>query len=232
MHEPTILARNLRKRMAETGRTDMKRLSLDSGLNETYVRDILEGRTKEPRYQKLNKLAAQLGTTAAWLTTDHDMPQAPRAPGAGQPTDPNVDLSTIRTEGLVGARDLPVFGSAQGGPDGEMIVTFEPIEWVRRPEPLEGVKGGFSFYMVGDSMSPVYEPGDMILCHPTRPPYAGQDVLVIRRLDGSQCALVKRLVRLDAEGLKLHQFNPAGDLCVPKEDVVSYHLVVGKYNRR
>lgn len=177
-------------------------------------------------------LAPTLGCAPADLVAQGDvLLKASPAPASNAPA-PNVDLSAIRTEGLVGARDLPVFASAQGGPDGEMIVSFEPIEWVRRPEPLEGVKGGFSFYMVGDSMSPVYEPGDMILCHPTRPPYAGQDVLVIRRLNGCQCALVKRLVRLDSEGLKLHQFSPARDVCVPKEDVVSYHLVVGKYNRR
>ncbi|MBB5087475.1 XRE family transcriptional regulator [Roseospira marina] len=155
----------------------------------------------------------------------------------GLPPDPagvrsDVPLDQPYTDGLVGARDLPVYGSALGGPDGEMIVSFEPIEWVRRPAPLEGVKGGFGFYMIGESMSPAFEPGDMILCHPTRPPFSGQDVLVIRRLNGGQHALVKRLVRIDGEGLRLRQFNPPHDFDVPCEDVVSFHLVVGKYSRR
>jgi phage repressor protein C with HTH and peptisase S24 domain len=159
--------------------------------------------------------------------------EAPRARASAPPESLDVDLTRPHTDGLVGGRDLPVYGSAQGGPDGEMILTFEPIETVRRPAPLEGVHGGFGFYMVGESMSPVYEPGDMILCHPTRPPYAGQDVLVIRQHNGSQCALVKRLVRIDDHGLRLRQFTPPDDgLCVPREEVVSFHLVVGKYNRR
>jgi len=145
---------------------------------------------------------------------------------------PDADLTQLRVDGLVGVRDLPVYGSALGGPDGEMIVSFEPIEWVRRPAPLEGVNGGFGFYMIGESMSPAFEPGDMILCHPTRPPFAGQDVLVIRRLDGGQNALVKRLVRIGGGGLRLRQFNPPGDFDVPSEEVVSFHLVVGKYSRR
>ncbi|WP_299437130.1 S24 family peptidase [uncultured Rhodospira sp.] len=143
-----------------------------------------------------------------------------------------MDPSRLRLDGLVGDRDLQVYGSALGGPDGEMIVSYEPIEWVRRPAPLEGVKGGFGFYMIGESMSPAFEPGDMILCHPSRPPYAGQDVLVIRRIAGGQAALVKRLVRMDANGLRLRQFNPPCDFEVPREDVVSLHLVVGKYSRR
>lgn len=144
----------------------------------------------------------------------------------------DVDLDKPQVDGLVGGRDLPVFGSALGGPDGEMIVSFEPIEWVRRPAPLEGVNGGFGFYMIGESMSPAYEPGDMILCHPTRPPYAGQDVLVIRRIGDGQGALVKRLVRLDTQGLRLRQFNPPGEFNVARDDVISFHLIVGKYSRR
>jgi len=145
---------------------------------------------------------------------------------------PDADLDRLHLGGLVGGRDLPVFGSALGGPDGEMIVSFEPIEWVRRPAPLDGVNGGFGFYMVGESMSPAFEPGDMILCHPTRPAYAGQDVLVIRRLNGGQCALVKRLVKQDADGLRLRQFNPPGEFDVARNEVVSFHLIVGKYSRR
>ncbi|MBB4287525.1 S24 family peptidase [Roseospira goensis] len=150
------------------------------------------------------------------------------APGTGA----DVDLARPRLDGLVGDRDLPVFGSALGGPAGEMIVSFEPIEWVRRPAPLDGVNGGFGFYMIGESMSPAFEPGDMILCHPTRPPYAGQDVLVIRRVADGQTALVKRLVRVDGRGLVLRQFNPPGEFAVPRDEVVSFHLVVGKYSRR
>lgn len=157
-------------------------------------------------------------------------------PAAGPPPDvartADVNLSGVRVDGLVGERDLPVYASALGGPDGEMIVSFEPIERVRRPAPLEGVNGGFGFYMIGDSMSPAFEPGDMILCHPTRPPYAGQDVLVIRRIDSAQCALVKRLVKMDGQGLVLRQFNPPRTFNVPRGEIVSFHLVVGKYSRR
>ncbi len=144
-----------------------------------------------------------------------------------------VDLARPRMDGLVGDRDLPVFGSALGGPDGEMLVSFEPIEWVRRPAPLEGVKGGFGFYMIGESMSPAFEPGDMVLCHPTKPPFSGQDVLVIRQCDGGgQHALVKRLVRMDGGGVRLRQYSPPDEFDVPREDLVSIHLVVGKYSRR
>jgi len=164
--------------------------------------------------------------------TETDRTNANRRPPPPIGARPDVDLNKPYLDGLVGGRDLPVYGSALGGPDGEMIVSFDPIEWVRRPAPLDGVNGGFGFYMVGESMSPAFEPGDMILCHPTRPPYAGQDVLVIRRLEGGQGALVKRLVRLDAQGLRLRQFNPPNEFEVARDEVISVHLIVGKYSRR
>ncbi|NDC56826.1 MAG: XRE family transcriptional regulator, partial [Alphaproteobacteria bacterium] len=45
-------------------------LSLQAGLNETAVRDILMGRAKFPRYDTLKSIADVLGTTPAFLMGD------------------------------------------------------------------------------------------------------------------------------------------------------------------
>ncbi len=47
-------------------------LSLRAGLNSTAVRDMLEGRTKFPRYDTTRALASALGTTPAVLMGDAD----------------------------------------------------------------------------------------------------------------------------------------------------------------
>ncbi|WP_170294947.1 LexA family transcriptional regulator [Roseospira navarrensis] len=243
-------ADRLRRARRQAGFATATDAALALGWNPNTYKSHENG-TRGLRGPILERYARGFGVSPAWLQfgpapdrpasvqNEPDLPpgfgeessavrDAPESPGRA----PDVDLAHPRTEGLVGARDLPVYGSALGGPDGEMIVSFEPIEWVRRPGPLEGVKGGFGFYMIGESMSPAFEPGDMILCHPTRPPFAGQDVLVIRRQHDGQCALVKRLVRMDAAGLRLRQFNPPHEFDVPSTEVVSFHLVVGKYSRR
>jgi len=245
------IADRLRRARQQAGFATATDAALRHGWNPNTYKSHENG-TRGLRGTAPERYAQAFGVSPAWLqfgTAQEDRglvrnePDAgagfaeeatmdPVAPESRVPSRSDVPLDQPHTEGLVGARDLPVYGSALGGPDGEMIVSFEPIEWVRRPAPLEGVNGGFGFYMIGESMSPAFEPGDMILCHPTRPPYAGQDVLVIRRLDGGQHALVKRLVRIDGGGLRLRQFNPACEFDVPREDVVSFHLVVGKYSRR
>ena len=60
----TIIARNLKRLMEARGygRNKMK-LSLDAGLNETAVRDILTGKSKDPRNSTLQALATALQCT-------------------------------------------------------------------------------------------------------------------------------------------------------------------------
>ncbi|MFC6216602.1 S24 family peptidase, partial [Fodinicurvata halophila] len=144
----------------------------------------------------------------------------------------------------LGARDLPVYASAQGGADG-MIVAYDPIEWIERPAPLGGVPDAFAMYVVNDSMEPRYRQGDLLLIHPQRPVRRGKDVLVISReiagepeavdafpLDdtgGEHTAWIKELVRLEADQVVLRQLNPAGEFTLPRAHVAGLHLVVGVY---
>jgi len=244
---PTLppLARNVRQRMDDLGLTDMKRLSLDSGLGATYVRDLLEGRVRTPRFDSLKKLATTLQTTPEWLVADQDSADAALGPvardraGTGR-TDrtatgsapmlrPNVDASRVETENLVGAKDLPIFASAQGGSAG-MLVNFEPIDWVKRPAPLERVSGGFGIYVVGDSMEPAIRQGDMLLIHPHKPPGFGDDVLIVfKNGTGETEAMVKRLVSQSSQGVRVRQFNPDVEFSIPRRMIEPPKKVVGLY---
>lgn len=57
---------NLRRLMDEQG-LNPRSLSLKAGLNATAVRDMLEGRSRFPRYDTTQALAEALGTTPAFL---------------------------------------------------------------------------------------------------------------------------------------------------------------------
>ena len=61
--------RNLRALMEQQG-FNPRSLSLKSGLNPTAVRDMMEGRTKFPRYDTARSLAATLGVTPATLMSE------------------------------------------------------------------------------------------------------------------------------------------------------------------
>jgi transcriptional regulator with XRE-family HTH domain len=64
--DPGPLARELRRLMNEAG-IGQKALALKAGVNETYVRDILKGRSRNPEAGKLGKVAAALGCAAGAL---------------------------------------------------------------------------------------------------------------------------------------------------------------------
>ena len=51
-----------RRRIAAAGYSP-RSLSLAAGLNPTAIRDILQGRSRRPRYQTLYRIAQVLGTT-------------------------------------------------------------------------------------------------------------------------------------------------------------------------
>ncbi|AQT05303.1 helix-turn-helix domain-containing protein [Acetobacter persici] len=57
------VARELERRMALLGLTQ-KALSRNAGVGDTYVRDILKGKSRNPGGEKLERVASILGCTA------------------------------------------------------------------------------------------------------------------------------------------------------------------------
>src|SRR5690349_14733394 len=64
-------ARKLRSMMEKKG-YNPRSLSLKAGLNATAVRDMLEGRSRYPRYDTIKALADTLDTTPALLMGDKE----------------------------------------------------------------------------------------------------------------------------------------------------------------
>jgi transcriptional regulator with XRE-family HTH domain len=58
--DPSALARRLRAIM-QARDIGQKKLALMAGVNETYVRDILKGKSRSPQAAKLSAVAAALG---------------------------------------------------------------------------------------------------------------------------------------------------------------------------
>lgn len=134
-----------------------------------------------------------------------------------------------------GRPDLPVYAAVEGGP-GEMVINTDPIEWVTRPWYLKAVRDGYAVLIVGESMAPVFEPGDYAIVNPRLPPIGGQDAIFTQeRADGEFKATIKRMVRRNAVGWRVRQFNPPENQ-EPEFDLRSPPWtkavrVVGKYYR-
>ncbi|UYN96543.1 MAG: S24 family peptidase [Enhydrobacter sp.] len=114
--------------------------------------------------------------------------------------------------------DIPVWASAEAGTEGAMVLTSEPIDYIRRSERMLGVRNPFAFYVIGTSMSPAVEHGDQVVIHPGMPVQPGRDcVFIHENEEGTQLALVKRLIRATADHWRVRQFNPPKDFDLPKK---------------
>lgn len=150
-------------------------------------------------------------------------------PSQGHPAVANARRAT--PQDLFGGTDLPIYASAEGGGTG-MTISYDPIEYVIRPAPLVGVKGAFGFYVIGDSMEPLFRPGWIVLVHPVRPPQKGDPVLVTLRSADEMTheALVKIYEGWKDDKLILSQLNPRDKLKpIARERVQSVQQIVGTY---
>lgn len=64
--EPSILQKRLEQRLKATGKKPAP-LAMELGLSNSFIRDILRGKTKSPRAESLEKLAEALGVTSDYL---------------------------------------------------------------------------------------------------------------------------------------------------------------------
>ena len=114
--------------------------------------------------------------------------------------------------------DVPVWASAEAGSDGAILLTTEPIDYIRRSERMQGVKAPFAFYVIGASMSPAIEHGDQVVVNPTIPVRPGTDCVFIQEdASGTMLALVKRLLKVSADHWHVRQYNPPKDFNLAKK---------------
>jgi transcriptional regulator with XRE-family HTH domain len=155
------------------------------------------------------------------------------------PSDPGAEVGAGQSEVLRSAMevqglatmpvDVPVYGVAVGGADGSFLFNGEVIDHVRRPAGIARTRGVFALYVVGSSMEPRFEEGELVYVSSGRPPSIGDYVIVERKAPNegeNGPSLIKRLVRRTGANLVLEQFNPGGLVEVPTEDVKSVYRVL------
>lgn len=149
--------------------------------------------------------------------------------GDGMSEDQGRDLSPPAQPGY---GPVPVYHAAMGG-KGEIIRSYDVIEYVPRIKPLLGVIDGYGMIMVGDSMVPAYCPGDTVFIHPYLHPLPGAAVLVVLE-DGKQeiRAMAKYLLAVGDKAIRVRQLNPEKVIEIPAKDVRQVQVIVGSQNAR
>lgn len=191
-------------------------------------------RRGETEPKSIVQLAQALGVSVVWLQSDRGDKTAGVSPE-------DIQLSMLPPAGRAGLRIAPapdlrqqlqVFSSAQGGEEGAMTLSNEPVAWLPRDARLEGVEGAYGCFVSGDSMEPAYEKGNILLVNPKAPVNAGDDVVFMREdKGGTRYVLIKRLVRRNEASWTVKQYNPAKTFSLSRKEWSKAHLVIGKYNR-
>lgn len=181
-----------------------------AGIPESTLRNIIEGHSQFPRGDTLTKLAGVLKVSEQWLLTGQDVvpPSSPEMLDRAT----EVRVAPDFQGRFDGAKDVPVLGTAAGSElgNGAFQLTTDVIDYARRPYGLIGAPGVYALYVEGESMSPRFEPGDLIFVHPHRKPLGG-DYVVIQEPDssnGEPRAFVKRLIKITGATIRVEQFNP------------------------
>ncbi len=223
------LKTRISQRLAEIG-LSRRDASLRAGGSESLVSNILLGKSENPRYDTLVRLAEVLGVTPGWLTgAETERPATPSS--ATTPAASEVRSASF-PQGLSDPmpRNLPVFGTVAGGElgDGSFQLTPDVVEYVRRPPALAGAPDAYALYVEGESMVPKFEPGDLVFVHPGRKPLPG-DYVVIQEPDtrnGEPRSFIKKLVRILPATIKCTQFNPPATLDFMNRPGTRVHKVI------
>jgi phage repressor protein C with HTH and peptisase S24 domain len=243
----SVLAQRVRQRLDALNRSASSVSKKATG-NVDAIRRIFAGHV--PNGERLDLIAAELGTTAAWLLgRDAESSTKPLSPAQGYMPPPDGDAHELEDDRLAYIprrmpKDVPVLGTAMGSTmdfrqDGrsEIVEMMEidegdVIDWVRRPAGLAGRKDVYAIYHTGISMTPRFFPGGLSFVDGRRAPNIGDAVVAqIARPDADgdprvYSVLVKTLVKRTAEYIEFEQYEPRLRFTVPTAQVKRMHRIM------
>lgn len=121
---------------------------------------------------------------------------------------------------------VPLYGWVGASSPSRLTIAEQSLRGYVQMHPNQAnVRDAFALEVADVSMSPRYEPGEIIYVAPNRHPKPGQDcVIVTIEAEG----LLKRYVGKDATKIVLFQLNPEGSLEIDLQDLSAIHTVVGR----
>jgi phage repressor protein C with HTH and peptisase S24 domain len=190
-------------------------------INLAAILDVPEDELRGPS-SPLPKRSYERKTTGGRESLVDQITSVPQSSSASQMI-PNSDLFSMRA-------DLPVFGTAQGGQDGALIVSELAVDWVARPAVLLRVRDGYGMIVSGDSMSPEHKAGSIALVNPHLPARVGDSCIFRSHADdGTNLAMIKEYRGQTETHWKVRQHNPPKDFQLKKSDWQVVHRTVGNY---
>lgn len=203
----------VKKQLKDLGRTQAE-LAKFMEVSETKLSKMLGAQYK----RELRDKEADL--IRAFLRPDTDRHAKMHGSSTVRPTDGpiTVPTNTDRSPPILIYRTA--LTGVTGGGDFTMSVAEVALE-VQRPGKLADRTDVFGLFVLGDSMSPKYVSGELIL-YEEGPPPKNLDHIVVKMKpspDGTQELYLKQLVRWNAFQITVRQYNPDKTFDIPMTDV-------------
>lgn len=201
------------------------------GLSKMFISDILSNKKRSITMEHWGRLAAALDMTdeelSAYLSADLKIVKIPARSSGKRPHTEAIPAGGGPLDPYGLPQDVPVRGVAAGSVVGAFVIDGV-IDRVRRPPGLSHSTNVYALYVTGTSMSPKYEPGDLIYVNPDRPAAPGDTVIIqTQNYENAPIqAWIKRLVSQNDEVVVAAQLNPESVVRYGYDTVISVHRVM------
>jgi transcriptional regulator with XRE-family HTH domain len=219
MNPGKIIGENVR-RIREAIPMSANGLAKAINVRVNTVQKIEDGTTQKSKH--LPDIARVLGVPLAAI----DPSQGPNSDA-----DANVRTEIIPARDMSGVpSDLPIYASVECG-DGNVWVSPEPVQTIKRPDPLATVKKGYGVIVVGESMVPAVRPGATVLVNPHLPPKVEDLCLFMSGPEDREFkATLKEYRGQTADLWKVRRYgDDPKDFTLKKRDWPRCHVVVVQY---
>lgn len=220
-----LLIQRVNQRLQTLGKTAQRASIEATGAKET-VRKILDGTTKHPRIDTLQKLAGVLDTSVEWLLGETDDPSR----SVSEQTITNVRPAQVQVpQNNSMPKNIPVLGTAAGSHSrGAFQLSSDPVDYVRRPPGLIDARNIYGLYVEGDSMDPQFPAGELIIINPHKPARFGDAVVVqCKGADNDETEATLGILRSRNEKhVVIGKHNPKAEISILRSTVVSVHKVL------
>ncbi len=184
----SILSENIRRRMYELDVRSYKALEIKAGVPRDSIRNLMSGRTKSIRAEKLEPIAAALQMTVEELVSD----------GRTEPAQGEEEIVKLPRY------DVRLAAGAGAFPDTEQVIDYIPFnrKWLKSVVP-GGVEKLVVVEVDGDSMEPSIRSKDEILINLSDTVVVDGGIFAILMND----ALVIKRVFRSPDGLEIRSDN-------------------------
>jgi phage repressor protein C with HTH and peptisase S24 domain len=181
--------------------------------------------------RNMDAVADMVGTTLDWIGKNRGAPPSEDdLRRVGQRFLHSVGvLDATGTGGLVGT--VEIYGQAAGSTlaaGTALLLDQQPIGTLPMLPGLVGLRDVYGLEVTGDSMLPMYRPGDPVYVSPHSPASPGDPIIVIehKSRNGNPTAFIKILQDDLADRVMARQLHPTGEISFMKSPGLSTHKVL------